>query len=342
MSRDRYYDNTRLKDAKACLRKYYFRHSKNWSAGGFAPALAFGLGWHEAMDVVWVHMAKDPEAHLDDIASPAYAAFLASWLEHGGPDPTEMGPEEQKALSPRTPMIAMEMILNYIDARRSFFNDRTFELLAVEQPFAVPLDPEDDTLFYVGRLDKVFKKGGIIHVGEHKTTSLYSRDFIFRSAFVDSFSPNSQIDGYLHAIHMLYGEKATSVWVDGALVHGKYHDKFIFIPIERQHAQLDSWLFDTKWWIATIEDNWARLDQLSREDEYEYLTAFPKNTEACQNYGRNCSYINVCKMVPNPQKMDRLPEGMSVDPWSPFARLELEKIGMEASDGSLLTRTTKV
>ncbi len=328
MTQDRFYDNTRLKDAKACLRKYYFRHQKNWTNQGFAPALAFGLAWHDAMDVVWQMLSDDPTTHIDDVSETAYAGFLKKWLEANGPDPTELGPEELAFLEPRTPMIGLEMIMNYVDERRDFFKDRTFKLLAIEQPFAVPLDPTDESLFYVGRLDKVFERHGGIHVGEHKTTSLYSRDFLFRSNFIDSFSPNSQIDGYLHAIHMLYGDKATSVWVDAALVHKKIHNAFKFIPIERQHAQLDSWLYDTRWWIETVEANWARLDEIRKEEHHDYLTAFPKNTESCQDYGRNCPYIGPCKMVPNPLDLG-VPEGFREEIWSPYERLELEQIGME-------------
>jgi len=329
MSQDRYYDNTRLKDGKACLRKYFFRHQKNWTSQGFTPALAFGSAWHSAMDAIWKLLAEDPTAPTEGVAEVAYAAFLECWKENGGPDPDELGPEELAVLEPRSPMIGLEMIYNYIDERRDFFKNRTFKLLAIEQPFAVPLDPKDDTLFYVGRLDKVFEIHGGIHVGEHKTTSLYSRDFMFRANFIDSFSPNSQIDGYLHALHMLYGDKATSVWVDAALVHKKIHNAFKFIPIERQHAQLDSWLYDTRWWIDTIEANWARLAEIKDvPGDLDYMTAFPKNTESCQDYGRNCSYIGVCKMIPNPIKIGT-PEGFREEAWSPFERLELEKIGLE-------------
>lgn len=330
--RDRFYDNTRLAAGKRCLRKFYYRHVVDWNTTSFQKHLAFGSAWHAAMDSIWTQMSQKPNRNsmTQEIAEEAYSAFIENWMENNGPDPKELGPEELKELAPQHPLIALEMLYEYVDARRPFFNDPTFELIDVERPFAVPLDPSDDTLFYVGRLDKVFRKNGLIHIGEHKTTSMYSREGQFRGIFIDSFSPNSQIDGYLHAAHMLYGEKASSLWVDAALVHRTVHDAFKFIPIDRQDTQLDAWLFDTRWWIGTIEDNWNRIEKLkSKEIDSPYMEAFPKNTEACQDYARNCPYIGICKMIPNPLKEQRTPDGFVEDKWSPFERLELEKIGLE-------------
>ena len=326
--RDRYYDNSRLADAKRCFRKYYFRHGKDWELAVFNKDLAFGSGWHEGMDVIWLECAKTPfqDLNIPELVQSAFDAFMAKWLDEGGIAVEDLGPEELKALGTKSPMIAKEMFYEYILARRSFFEDPTFELLACEQPFAVPLDPDDDSLFYVGRMDKVFRKQGGIYVGEHKTSSLYSVASGFRSTFLDSFSPNSQVDGYLHAIHMLYGEEAKAVWVDAALCHAKHHDIFQFIPIERKHEQLEAWLFDTKWWIQSIEESWEVVD--SCPDDDPYLAAFPKNTEACMDYGRNCPFHQVCRMVPNP-KSQQLPPGYREFKWSPFDRLHLDKLGME-------------
>ena len=325
--RDRYYDNTRISTAKRCFRKYFFRHVVDWEGTSFQKHLAFGSAWHEGMDEVWTILAKNPKAPTKDVVQVAYTSWVECWIKNGGTHPDEMGPDDMADLAPQNPMVALEMLYNYVDCRRDFFA-KDFELLDVEKAFAVPLDPEDDSLFYVGRMDKVFAKKGLIYVGEHKTTSQYSRDFIFRSTFIDGFSPNSQVDGYLHAIHMLYGEKATAVWVDAALVHKKIHDKFKFIPIERQEAQLDSWLYDTHWWIGAIEDNWHRLDDLQESgDNTPYMSAFPKNTEACQDFAKNCPYLGVCKMVPNPLNTD-VPAGFKKERWSPFDRLGLDEIGL--------------
>ena len=331
MSKDRYYVNTRLSTAKRCLRKYFFRHVLDWEGVSFNKDLAFGSAWHKAQDTLWEIMINDSKAHPEDVAEASYASFLAEWIEQGGVEPTEMDPEELAGLSPKSPLIGAEMIYGYLDARESFFYDRSLELIEVEMPFAVPLDPKDETLFYVGRIDKIFKKQGLIHGAEHKTTGLYAKHGGFRSVFIDSFSPNSQVDGYLHAGHMLYGDKFTSIWVDAALCHKVHHDIFKFVPVERQLEQLDAWLFDTKYWVHLIEMNWAVLEEKEEELlEAPYLKVFPKNTEACYDYGRACTYLGICKMVPNPlREAEKPPRGYKISVWSPFERLELDKLGMK-------------
>jgi len=338
MTKNHFYDNTRIKCFRACPRKYYFRHVLDWTREGFVPPLTFGGAWHAAMDVVWRECCRFSDNNSSIIARKAYEeGFLPKWLEEGGPHPDEMGSDELDALKARTPMVALEMLHNYVDERRGFLSE--IELLAIEQPFAVPLDPEDETLFYVGRLDKVFKMKGGIYVGEHKTTSLYAVAGGFRSQFLDSFSPNSQIDGYLHALHMLYPKEAKAVWIDAALVHKNHHDVFKFLPIERQIDQLDSWLWETKDWIRQIKEQSLHLDQFNNRAEYNlttkiveqdlaYMSAFPKNTDSCQDFNRSCTYINLCKAWSNPIDHE-VPEDFIVNKWSPFERLELERIGLE-------------
>ncbi len=325
----RYYDNTRIQEFRACPRKFFFRHVVHWSGEGFSPPLLFGSSWHTAMDAVWRIMSDKGNAqnlNTQEIAEAAFGEFMEEWLEGGGPDPKEMDPIDMARLEPRTPMIALEMLYAYVDQRRSLFQRDSFELLEVEHPFAVPLDPNDDDLMYVGRLDKIFRvKEGVIG-GEHKTTSLYRKDGYFRSTFVDSFSPNSQVDGYMHALRILYGPEAKEVWIDGALVHKTVHEGFTFIPVERTKKHLEAWLWETRAWIANIEANWAAIEQVSPNDTY--MAAFPKNTSACQDFARNGQYMELCKMWPNPTCKE-CPAGVKVGPWGPFERLEWNRSGLE-------------
>lgn len=321
---DRYYDNTRLSDAKKCLRYFYFRHERDWVPVGLAPPLAFGLGWHSAMDVVWKRLVGGTKLSTTDIAQEAYIAFEKDWTEGGFPGLNEIGPEQAADLGARTPMVALEMIYEYIEARRNFLE--TCELEAIEKPFAVPLDPNDSTLYYVGRFDKVFGYRKKFFTGEHKTTSLYSVKGTFRDTFVQSFSPNSQVDGYLYSGHMEYGDKFKAVWIDGALVHKNVHNGFIFIPIERKLSQLDSWLWEARYWIDQVEANREALTKVSPDDPY--MAAYPKNTNSCIDYARPCPYMDLCKMTANPHALRETPDGFKSEHWSPFERLGLSEIGL--------------
>jgi len=326
--KDRFYDNTRVSSFRGCPRSFLYRHVMHWTPEHKSYALTFGSGWHEGMDVIWRELAKDPKVDAVDLAKEAVKAFMVIWKEDGHPSMDEMSFGDDQPWGFRSPMTALEMFINYIDERRSFITADNFELVDIERPFAVPLDPDDPTLFYVGRLDKSFKRMGKYYLGEHKTTTAYKKDGPFMYAFIESFSPNSQVDGYSFAARMIYGEKFKGVMIDAALVHKTIHDEFRFIPVERQFSQLDAWLWETHYHIAQIEANMAAVEATEPHDAY--LAAFPKNTTTCANYG-GCVYRDLCKMWANPIGKD-CPNGFKVEKWSPFEELELVSLGLEKPD----------
>lgn len=163
----RLYDNSRISDFRRCPRYYLFRHIYDWAPDTKAIALTFGSSWHAAMDVVWTNH-KAPEKEFPDVVDQAYAVFVTTWTEGGLPHPDNLSIDDLDELGARTPQNAQEMLYNYLDARQHIFTDPSFTLIDIEQPFAVPLDPKDSTLWYVGRLDKVFEYRRKVIVGEHK------------------------------------------------------------------------------------------------------------------------------------------------------------------------------
>lgn len=312
----RLYDNTRLSAYKRCPRYYMYRHEFHWAPKGNATALVFGGAWHAAQEVIWASIGAMPKK---DLATRAFGAFLQHWCGEGMPAPGDMDYAMEQELSPRTPGRAFEMIVAYIDKRLPQAGD--FELIAIEKPFIVPLDPEDDTLFYIGKIDKIVRRGKKVLGIEHKTTSLYRKGGPFRGNFIDSFSPNSQVDGYIYALHMMFPGEVGGVWVDGALVH-KTEDGFIFIPIEKRAEMLDSWLSDTGWWIAQLEIEKARLlQEQQRNDPSIYLRAFPKRTESCIDFSTTCCYIDLCRAWPNPVGKP-LPPGFELSRWDPLDHIK--------------------
>lgn len=312
----RLYDNTRLNDYKRCPRFYMYRHEFHWVPKGTRLPLIFGGAWHAAQEVIWANAGKIPKGEL---AKRAFGAFLQHWCGEGMPAPADMDYDMQQEMSPRTPGRALEMIVAYIDKRAQQFVD--FEVIAVEKPFIVPLDPEDDTLFYIGRIDKVVRRGSKILGLEHKTSSEYRKGGPFKSTFLESFSPNSQVDGYLYALHMLFPGEVGGVWVDAALVH-KMEEGFTFIPVEKRMEHLDSWLFDTRWWISQLE---AERAKLKAEQEVQgrsaYLQAFPKRTSACRDFAVLCQYLDLCKAWPNPVGKP-LPRNFEESRWDPLDHIK--------------------
>lgn len=276
------------------------------------------------MNVIW---AKAKDTSIPDMAllRLAYYAYCDHWKAEGLKDPDKMTVDEIAAISPRGPQVAKEILWNYILKRRKFISEG--EVLAIERPFAVPLLTRDDgtvEVYYVGRLDKVFRhpQHGII-LPEHKTTSWYATDGYFRQEWIDSFSPNSQVDGYLFAGNILYDGKIKGVWVDGALFHKKVFEGIKWLVIDRQFEMIDNWLSETFQWIGKIKRDseiYAETGTLER--------AFPKNTGSCGNYG-GCPYRDICRFVVDPSKLNEPPHGFKVDPWNPFDVLKLEKLELE-------------
>tara|TARA_Y100000310_G_C20694603_1_gene824673 strand:- start:681 stop:1751 length:1071 start_codon:yes stop_codon:yes gene_type:complete len=332
------HDNSQITDYRMCERRFYFRHERGLVSTSVNTALVFGSSWHCAMDVVWP-MINGTKATDVEVAEAAMDAFLEYWCSYELPDIEEfasLSAEEQKYLEPRTPMVALEMIFNYIKERRSFIE--SVELVETERPFLVPIDPNDPSKGYTGKMDKTIRMNGRIRGIEHKTTSLYRRDGPFRKDFMESFFPNSQVEGYLFTLHMLYGSEAKDIWIDAALVHKAVNDEFRFLPVEHMLPMLDAWLWETHERFAKIEEDQRKLREYrdfvnEGGSHLGYLPAFPKKPEACMLYGA-CPYLDLCRSWENPEAhpdedAESIGEGTGykVEFWSPFAENELEKLG---------------
>lgn len=316
----RLYSNSSLADYRDCPRLFFYKYIMEWRSDTRALPLIFGGAWHKAMDAVWSGFAKGDERNA--IITAGQEAFLAEWTAGGMP--AQLSLIELEEMEPRTPLNAFEMLVDYVTKRESTARD--MELVDIERPFAVPLDPEDADLFYVGKIDKIARqrsRGKIIGL-EHKTTTAYKKDkkTPFRNFFLDSFSPNDQVDGYLYALHMYYPGEVGGVWVDGALVH-KTETGFLFIPIEKQMAQLDLWLWQTRNWIGRVENDMANA--ALQDDRDPYMASFPRNTNNCHKFGAPCPHLNHCRAWPNPLGKP-LPQGFRREPWDPLEHLNRDRL----------------
>lgn len=303
-----FFDNTMISSYRECPRKFFFRHRQDWIPDGRVPVeLVFGLSWHEALNAFWAGKS----------VADSTAAFIKTWIENGYPEPTPANYEKITQIDERrSPWIAMEMLDNYAKQRSAFIRDCTE--VVIERPFAISLGIEwrGRPIYYIGRLDKIVKhriQGRLIL--EHKTTAWYAKEGGFRSDYLESWSPNSQVDGYIFAGNSLYQDGVKGVWVDAALAHKSVHDKFRFIPCDRQFAMLDDWLGDTRLWVQRI------LDDAAAHEEKAH--AFPKNTSNCTMYMRPCSFKDICKFVANPLAVLTPPAHYKIEKWEPFEILKI-------------------
>lgn len=286
------FDNSMLASYKSCPRLFYNRYLRSLVPDTTAKALIFGRCWHSAMDIVWKNAGKSLSKKA--IIEEAFGEFLNVWRESGLPS----NPDDPllQEFAPRNPLTAIRMLEAYVSERWNMLEQS--ELLACEFPFEIPL-PEGRS--YVGRMDKVIMFNNQRIILEHKTTTLYSIKYGFQSSFVDSFSPNAQVDGYMLAAKKLW-EGRTDVWIDAALVH-KTVLAFKFIPVTRSGPLLEEFLNDAMAWIDSL--------LASKEKNF-----FQKNTGHCTNYGK-CSFFDLCRFFPQLPPETPPMDGFHLEHWDP-------------------------
>lgn len=296
-----FYDNSTLNEFRVCFRRGYFSKIRNFEPKGIRKGLLFGTCWHTAMDFVW---SKAKELSPEKLLLGAIATFDLAF------DKTELAQIDDFDLFPRTKGRAAEMLSEYID--RFYHELTTLEVLAIEEPFIVPLSTEDEKLMYIGKLDKIIKHPDGVRIWDHKSAASFS------SSWIESFSPNSQFDGYSHAGHMTYGDSFQGCMIDGALVQKSKID-FKRIPLSRIPAQLDAWLYETLYLINEIqfhEDLLKEFRASSKKDSC--LRCFPKNTSRCTEYYGTCPYLELCKFQDNPDLYPIQELVYQEHKWQPF------------------------
>ena len=310
------YDNTKISAYKVCPRSYFLRHIQHWRPSGVSLALNFGLAWHDGQDIMWKYAQK---FNVADLAEMSAQAFNKTWQEKDLPLVPNL--DQQNWMAPRTPQVAHEMYYQYATKRWNMLQEA--EVFAIEQPFAVPL-PNIPNCWYIGRLDKGVKYNGKKLILEHKTTTAYAIQGNFQSYYVESWYTSSQVKGYQFGGNLFY-QNVNEIWVDAALVHKKVHDAFKFIPVAFSFPLLEEWILGTEKWVGTI---------IAEEERYEAtgcLTPdmFRKNEESCFGKFGPCPYIDICRSVADPTKLDSVPGGFVEEKWEPFSVLKLDKLVQE-------------
>lgn len=309
----RCYDNTRISDYKTCPRLFFIRHIMGWRPVGTGIALVFGSSWHDAQDIVWGQARNYKPNDLTELAA---LSFEATWKENNLP--IDIPLEQENRYLPRTPGIAREMLYNYIMARHKMLTG--CEVVAIEHPFAVPVPGLDDC-WYIGRLDKVVDYNGQRLIIEHKSTTAYAIQGNFREDYVASWFMSAQVKGYQFGGSLYYGN-VNAVWVDAALVHRKVHNAFKFIPVAHNYTLLAEWLGGTTQWIKQI---------IAEQEKFEEVNElqpgmFKKNEESCFGKYGPCQFIDICRSIADPSKLDQAPAGFVHEPWEPFDILKMEKL----------------
>lgn len=310
-------DNSRISHFKSCPMQFKIRDILHWTRDTAKPAMDFGACFHEGFAALFKNINKG--FGQGELLEMATFGFQSEWNKKELPSFDDMIAMDD--LFPRVPGVAGEMYENYISQKWDWFTE--IEVLEVEKPFLVPLiTPEDNilykgepvTVYLCGRRDVVIKDQDGIWVVEHKTSSLYSKDYGLQYRFTNGFNPNSQVDTYAYATKLQYGDKARGVYINGCLVHSKRHDIFKVIPIYKSEGMLESWYNDTRFYV----------EQLLRHQESGY---WPHNVQGCYTPYGTCEFKEICETCDDPEKIqaDIFP-GYKIEKWEPFDEATLKEL----------------
>ena len=329
-------DNSTISSFRDCRRRALYRYVKDWATDGPEPAsLTFGRGWHSALDALYKlyyttrqetatmskvewNKVRASDGFLEVLIDVAYEAFLKDWTEAGYPaEPTF---EDLESDPKRTPIRAKNMLIQYYLDMSTILD--SWELVESEAPFIVPLDDKSTKYWYGGRMDKIIASDEGLWLVEHKTSSLYSKTAGFQSAFVDSFSPNSQIEGYMFALHWLQSQgeikdprPIVGVYVDAALVH-KTQFYFKRIPIYYDERLVQQWHHEVTKYVAEF-------------DKAMETNHWLRNTDSCQGKYGKCAYVDLCRMYPDHEELlnengilaGNAPPGFVERAWTPYVEV---------------------
>jgi hypothetical protein len=287
------------------------------------------------MDIIWSEAAS--LTNNATLLGKAYDEFMRVWNEYypewSAETESPFGTTQEEELFPKVPSRALTMLSWYIKIKRPHIAKYT--ILGIELPFIVPI-PGDEEVFYIGRNDKVYEKeDGRIYTGDHKTTKSAA------AAWINTFQPNNQVDGYNYAGLMTYGESYWGVEIDGALCQRGtartwtdpvYPNGIGFPPhsIMAATGHTEAWLWETTYTIRLLESHLEMLADCRPEDTI--LMAFDKRTTACGYYS-GCIYRNICSYIVNPNREVEPPTGFKEEKWEPFKILDQTKVVTEDSNG---------
>ena len=93
-------------------------------------------------------------------------------------------------------------------------------------------------------------------------------------------------------------------------------------PVSHNFTLLAEWLGGTTQWIKQI------IAEQEKYEEVEELQPgmFKKNEESCFGKYGPCQFIDICRSIADPSKLDQAPAGFVHEPWEPFDILKMEKL----------------
>lgn len=263
------WDQTSIKLAEECLKKYEYVMIGGWTSPGISTHLFFGGAYATALEHYHKHRC-DRLSHDDALLAVVREALVATWIDDG------------PWISDHNTKTRENLIRTIVWYFEHFEEDNATTLIlsdgkpAVEHSFQLPVD---DGIIFAGHLDRVVEYGHNPFIQDQKTTATTISSYYFKQYEMDT-----QMSMYSFAGKAIFGLPVKGVMIDAAQIavgFTRFERGFTF----RDDATLNEWYDDT---MGTVH----RAMAATRENH------FPRNRSACNNYG-GCAFREVCSKSPH-------------------------------------------
>jgi hypothetical protein len=270
---------------------YFFEYVLHWKPAYPNRHLEFGVAWHLAKEHLLLHGCDDKQLSI------AFGAFLSHFRKYY----TE---EDDLLLGNKGSGSALLALKQYAKD----LGYRNTELKVIETEVAGRIELDDCENFYSVKIDAIVEWQDRLWCLDHKTAS---RD----SATDDAGRVMSaQFVGYAAVMRSYYGvDKVGGALVDVSVLRSKdsAHKRLI---CKYNEGAYEDWYSSVLYYLGEIQ---FQLDQLQYDNaQNSCMKSFPQNTESCTQYGRTCSYYDICAAHCNPLSINR-PIDMVQSIWNP-------------------------
>lgn len=299
-------DSTKLRTYMECPRKYFYTYVLGWRSKFPNNHLFFGTLWHEAVEFLL------DKGYTRENLIGVKVNFYEKYRE-------VFGEETDKDFGAKTPDNALMALDAYFERFQS--DPYEYTVIATEIGGIVNIGPRESMAY---KMDAVLK-----HKHESAFTCLdFKTSQRMMSYWADSWSLDNQMLLYLHALYCLYGGMKhikKTVRIRGAFFYTSKPALFKEARVEKELHQFQSWLATILTWYRTLKLDMKILLEDDREDK-EVMEAFPMNSNACFNWGRECEFHNLCISRNNPlQACAEPPVKLKVEFWNPLEDREIKR-----------------
>jgi len=293
-------DSTKIQTYQDCPRLFFYEYLLGWRNGRPNNHLHFGSAVHVALEHIILNGYRVESAmEALELFNTEYRAFF---------------PEETDSMFlPKTPARFFDMMTRYLVKYKDDLI--RYEVYKTEFGGTIHLSPEHDLAFKMDTIlfDRQLKKYVSL---EHKTKG---GNYIGDNYMYEHMM-GIQCGTYTHVLNCLFSPEDVGEVIINCLCMKKTKQPDYILqrfPVYYTNAQMFNWIENVKQWMDRI---FADLYQLSlTSPTNEHMTCFPMNGRSCTNWGRTCTFIDLCTGWLNPLKhLHQMPIDFKVEFWNPL------------------------